>query len=247
MGIIMNLIDFYVGSKNVFESKTGSDYLIIRDRTAGQIRKLVCEDTDTDEESDKKNRKLEGQITQKLKAGKPLTPKELAFLKKYNATLYRYAVIAETKRKCVENQLKNCRSKEDVQKVQENAMSEVDLKSPVGEFISQAANYAIDEFKKSEAYSKLPATNKEAQSQEAGKKKKISNRIEDDKKNDLQDYQKDGAKSDISKSNTSKSDISKSNISTSGAGEGVAYNISFGSYQEAYVSGGTSETMNMLS
>lgn len=67
-----------------------------------------------DEESEK--RKAE-KISQKLNAGKKLTASGMDFLRRTNPDMYMKALRIQMKREMVENSLKNCKSKKEVEEV----------------------------------------------------------------------------------------------------------------------------------
>jgi len=170
----------------------------------------VCDDAD----SDKTKQKYFEKIYAKLKSGRPLTPKQLAYLQKNEPLLYLYAKIIEMKRKSVESQLRNCRSKEEAQRIQESAISNIGKNNPIREMQISAVNYTIEEFKKTDSYKSLPATDKEVNQLKKSKVNKL--KTDKDKQND---------ELDDDEVNLYKGD-----------GLTVQYDVSLGKYQEAYVS-----------
>lgn len=206
-------------NSDTFDSKRtdgiGEDTSAIQN-FAKQIYSVVNE---TGFENEKAKKKYEKRIDTKLKAGRPLTRKELAYLQKYNSVLYHYVKIIETKRKIVENQLKNCKSKEEVERIQSSAIESVGKDNPIREMLISAVNYTIAEFKKTDSYNKLPQTNKEVKQDDKNSNNKL--KTDKDGKNDQSD-EDDGLK--------------------------VQYNFVLGSYQEAYVSNScVNGAMNLLS
>lgn len=183
---------------------------------AKQIYSVI---NDSDFDSDEAKQKYEQKIDKKLKAGRPLTKKEIAYLKKNNPILYHYVKIIETKRKIVESQLKNCKSKEEVQRVQDISMQTIGKDNPIREMLISAVNYTIAEFKKTDCYNKLPQTNEDAKQND----KNCNNKLKTKKDKKIDESEGD-------------------------EGVTLQYNFSFGSYQEAYVSDScANETMNLLS
>ena len=64
--------------------------------------------------------KLSAQIRTKLVAGKKLTQEEMDYLQKNDPQTYQKAKAIEEEQKCYEEELKRCRTKEDVQRVKMN-------------------------------------------------------------------------------------------------------------------------------
>lgn len=64
--------------------------------------------------------KLSAQIRTKLAAGKKLTQEEMDYLQKNDPQTYQKAKAIEEEQKCYEEELKRCRTKEDVQRVKMN-------------------------------------------------------------------------------------------------------------------------------
>ncbi len=110
---------------------------------------------------------LERQIRWKLKNGRQLTAKELNYLRIHDPETYRTAIRVERARKNLRNELKRCRSKEEVNRVISNQLAILkSMKSdPDLECMAAMVQKEIEEFKKSNAYARLPETVEE------GKKK----------------------------------------------------------------------------
>lgn len=106
-----------------------------------------------DEESEK--RKAE-KISQKLNAGKKLTASEMDFLRRTNPDMYMKALRIQMKREMVENSLKNCKSKKEVEEVAGLQLGMINDKDPDREALTNAVNEAVKEFKKSDKYKSLP-------------------------------------------------------------------------------------------
>lgn len=116
------------------------------------------------DEAARKN--YEHKIEQKLKAGKKLTSEELNYLRIHNPELYRTAMRVEISRKALKEQLKNCRSKEEVQQVVSLQIERLQAmkKEPDKEYMAAMINHEVETFKKSSRYARLPVK------REAGKK-----------------------------------------------------------------------------
>jgi len=108
----------------------------------------------------------EQKIEQKLKTGKKLTAEELDYLRIHNPELYRTAMRVELSRKALREQLKNCRSKEEVQQVVSLQMERLQVmkKEPDKQYMAAMINHEVEAFKKSSHYARLPVK------REAGKK-----------------------------------------------------------------------------
>lgn len=245
----MNVIDL-VGNNGVT-----LEYATIRANSAEQIRKILGKDNIVDADSEKKKIKMESEIIQKMKNGKELTPKELEFLKKNNPLFYRYAKIVEVKRKCIENQLQHCKSKEEARLIQDNAMSELNMQSTIAKMIANTAINAVEEFKKLDEFKKLPETNKE-ESKESDKSnnKNVTTKIvkeTNDSNGNSTVTRVDGNQNVLENASSEYSLVETGKEAAAGAqGEvknELEYVVSFGSYQEAYVNSSEVESLNILS
>jgi len=186
-----------------------------------QIKDLInnratCSEID----SDKTKQKYLDKIYAKLQSGRPLTPKQLAYLQKNEPLLYLYTKIIELKRKSVESQLRNCRSKEEAQTIQEFAISSIGKNNPIREMLINAVNYTIEEFKKTDSYKSLPETDKQANHNKKDNINKL--KTDEDKQNDESDADE-------------------------GDGLTIQYDISLGKYQEAYACSTTEKASSFSS
>lgn len=114
-------------------------------------------------------------IMAKLKSGKDLTQEELNFLKVHHPELYQKAMRVKHCKERLKSQLKNCRSKEQVNDVVNSTVGGVSDKDPDKEFLIAAYNEVVKEFKKTSDYSRLPDTEKERIENEKKKKGKKNN------------------------------------------------------------------------
>lgn len=112
--------------------------------------------------TDEDKAKMDARIMSKLKSGRKLSPKELAYLRKTNPVLYMHAMRVQRKAEALEEQLKHAKSKEEADRIILSAGSLVSDKDPDSEYIAAAINRISKEFHKSGAYSKLPDTTAEA-------------------------------------------------------------------------------------
>ena len=171
-------------------------------------------------DSDKGKQKYLEKINARLQSGRPLTPKQIAYLQKNEPLLYLYAKIIEIKRKSVESQLRNCRSKEEAQRIQEFAMSSIGKNNPIREKLINTVNYTIEEFKKTDSYKSLPETDKQANHNKKDNINKL--KTDEDKQNDESDADE-------------------------GDGLTIQYDISLGKYQEAYACSTTEKASSFSS
>lgn len=111
--------------------------------------------------SDEQKKAYEERIMQKLKSGKKLSAEEMNYLRAKNPQLYAQAARVQAMRENLENQLKNCRSKEEVENVYGMAMSMVGEDDPMREAIVAAYDDVTKEFKKTEKYQSLPEKEEE--------------------------------------------------------------------------------------
>lgn len=101
-------------------------------------------------------------IMAKLKSGKRLTAEEMRFLQAENPQLYQQAARVQTMRDSLEARLSSCSSKEEAQSIYSDSLSHVSDDDPMKEYIVAAYDDAMKEFRKSDVYQSLPATEKDA-------------------------------------------------------------------------------------
>ena len=134
-----------------------------------KIKFKISYDIDAQNEEEAR-KKMEARIYAKLEAGKPLSQKEMQYLRQYNPVLYMQAAKVEQKRKALENQLKNADSKEEVQKITSSALATVREDDPAKQYVVAAIQETVKEFKESDRYKRLLKT--EEQAEEKGKNRK---------------------------------------------------------------------------
>ncbi len=106
----------------------------------------------SEEEKEKRLRKIE----QKLKNGKKLTAEEMSFIQRYYPEKYPAIKRIQVMRESLEDRLEHASSKEEVQDIYALAVGMVSEKDPYKEEVLSAYQDALQEFKKSSAYQKLP-------------------------------------------------------------------------------------------
>ncbi len=142
-----------------------------------QIIDFNCNEVD----EQKLREKFDAKIQAKLESGKRLSEKELNYLKKYNPQMYAHALRIEMKRRAVEEQLKHAMSKQQVQEIEDGALTSIGKNDPVKKYMVAAVLRTVSEFRKSEAYQKLPETEKEKKKTQINEWQKDSGEEEDEK------------------------------------------------------------------
>lgn len=129
----------------------------------------------TDEERESYHRKL----LAKLESGQKLTSQELAFLRTNDPAAYQKARRMEQKRQWLTEQMKKCKSKQEVSDVVSDAIAHVSEKDPDRNAIIATYREAYKEFRKTPGYCRLPDTRKEAEEEEKrGKKRQYAGDID---------------------------------------------------------------------
>lgn len=108
--------------------------------------------------TDEEKKEYLAKIMAKLKSGKKLTAEEMRFLQAENPQLYQQAARVQTMRDSLEMRLAHSSSKEEAQTIYSDALSTVSDDDPMKEYIVAAYDDAMKEFKKSDAYQRLPQT-----------------------------------------------------------------------------------------
>lgn len=111
------------------------------------------------EMSDDEKQRIEQQIQGKLKHGKKLTSKELSYLRQYNPQLYTKAKRIMNMAEAFEHRLEAAHSKEEVNNIITSTISGIPDNDPDKEYLVAAFMEVEKDFKKSDAYQKLPAKN----------------------------------------------------------------------------------------
>jgi hypothetical protein len=108
--------------------------------------------------SEKEKKQLDESIAAKIKLGAKLTPKELQYLQKTNPKLYLKIMMIQKKKEALEQKLKNCNSKKEVNEVINTEINLIREKDPDKELKLRAIMDTAEEFKKSDYYNSLPET-----------------------------------------------------------------------------------------
>jgi hypothetical protein len=113
--------------------------------------------------TDKQKEDFVKELELKINRGEKLTADEMQYLRINNPLEYAKMAKVQIQREALENRLKSCKSKEEAQEVYTEAMSRISDDDPAKKETIAAYNNAYEEFRKSDEYSKLPATKKEAE------------------------------------------------------------------------------------
>ena len=122
--------------------------------------------------SEQEREKYHQNILAKIESGKKLSSQELAYLRVNDPMAYQKARRMEQKRQWLEQQMKKCKSKQEVREVVENAITHVSEKDPDRDAIIATYQEAYQEFRKTARYRRLPDTRKEAEEEEKQGKRK---------------------------------------------------------------------------
>lgn len=166
-------------NQTIASNKLGESNDVIKDAVS-RIKNMI--DFGSNEVDEQKLReKFDAKIQAKLEAGKRLSEKELNYLKKYNPQMYAHALRIEMKRRAVEEQLRHAKSKRQVQEIEDEAMCSIGKNDPVKKYMVAAVSRTVSEFRKTEAYKRLPETDKEKKKTQVNEWKKDSGEEEDEK------------------------------------------------------------------
>lgn len=100
-------------------------------------------------------------IRAKLKSGQKLTGEEMRFLQAEDPVLYQQAARVQSMRESLEIRLKHSTSKQNAATIYSDALTMVPENDPMKEYIVAAYDDVMKEFKQSDAYQSLPATDEE--------------------------------------------------------------------------------------
>lgn len=158
------------------ESKSGQ---YVSNQLTDVVRRLKEQSTMANKED---NPKMMEKIQAKIKSGKKLTSREESYLKQHNQELYMQYLRIRRMADALEHQLENANSKEEVNDIIFHAMNGISDKDPYKAAIVAAMDEVIKEFKKSDGYKNLPATNEDIEEgRKAGANKvKEKSKEEDD-------------------------------------------------------------------
>lgn len=106
--------------------------------------------------SDEEKARYDEKINQKIKNGEKLSDTEMRYIKVKSPYIYAMISRVQMQRQALENKLKNCRSKEEVEEAYNTAMMHVHKDDPAREPLCAAYDNVTKEFKKSSEYKDMP-------------------------------------------------------------------------------------------
>lgn len=107
-------------------------------------------------ESEQEESEHEERIIEKIRSGAKLSQSELNYIRMKNPEAYARAVRMQLKREMLENKLKNCKTKEEVEDVSCMELGSIGKKDPDQECMINTIKRVITEFKKTSEYRRLP-------------------------------------------------------------------------------------------
>ena len=107
-------------------------------------------------------------IQGKLEAGKKLSSKEETYLMRTNPIMFAQYRRIQTERHSVEIRIRMAKTKQQVTAIADSAIAGIKKDDPMREYIIAAINDAVNEFKKTDEYKKLPETEQPAILDETG-------------------------------------------------------------------------------
>lgn len=115
-----------------------------------------------DDMTEEQHAVYKNKLMAKIQSGKKLSSQEMNYLRVHDPAAYRMARRMEYKRMKLEQRLKHCRSKEEVEEVFTQSMDGISEDDPDREALMKTYQTAYEEFKKTMQYARLPETKKEA-------------------------------------------------------------------------------------
>ncbi|MCR4604963.1 MAG: hypothetical protein K5639_03085 [Eubacterium sp.] len=101
-------------------------------------------------------------IQGKLEAGKKLSSKEETYLMRTNPIMFAQYRRIQTERHSVEIRIRMAKTKQQVTAIADSAIAGIKKDDPMREYIIAAINDAVNEFKKTDKYKKLPETDQKS-------------------------------------------------------------------------------------
>lgn len=138
--------------------------------------------------SDAEKEKYDKTVMAKVYSGKELTPEELRYIRINYPALYPQVLRVQIQRKAFEERVKNCRSKQEVEEVYQEAMMRVSEDDPMREVLYAAYTDVYKEFKETDDYQELPEkTEEEENENEAPLETDWLDKLKNDIENDILD------------------------------------------------------------
>lgn len=124
-------------------------------------------------------------VMNKVYSGKKLSAEEMRYIKIHYPALYPYVERVQIQRQALEERIKHCHSKEEVQDVYSEAMFHISDDDPAKQMLYAAYDDVLKEFKKTSAYQELPETKEDAEKKK--QTKKVSSAEPADETDDIQE------------------------------------------------------------
>lgn len=102
-------------------------------------------------------------VMNKVYSGKKLSAEEMRYIKIHYPALYPYVERVQIQRQALEERIKHCHSKEEVQDVYSEAMFHISDDDPAKQMLYAAYDDVLKEFKKTSDYQELPETKEDAE------------------------------------------------------------------------------------
>lgn len=115
-------------------------------------------------------------VMNKVYSGKKLSAEEMRYIKIHYPALYPYVERVQIQRQALEERIKHCHSKEEVQDVYSEAMFHISDDDPAKQMLYAAYDDVLKEFKKTSDYQELPETKEDAEKKKQTKKFRLPNR-----------------------------------------------------------------------
>ena len=109
-------------------------------------------------------------VMNKVYSGKKLSAEEMRYIKIHYPALYPYVERVQIQRQALEERIKHCHSKEEVQDVYSEAMFHISDDDPAKQMLYAAYDDVLKEFKKTSDYQELPETKEDAEKKKQTKK-----------------------------------------------------------------------------
>ena len=124
-------------------------------------------------------------VMNKVYSGKKLSAEEMRYIKIHYPALYPYVERVQIQRQALEERIKHCHSKEEVQDVYSEAMFHISDDDPAKQMLYAAYDDVLKEFKKTSDYQELPETKEDAEKKK--QTKKVSSAEPADETDDIQE------------------------------------------------------------
>lgn len=127
---------------------------------------------------EEKNR-YESKLNEKIKSGAKLSPSEMSYLQRSNPIMYMRVKRVQMQREMLENKMKRCKSKKEVEEAYNQAMCSIHEKDPDKQLLASAYNNVTKEFKKTREYKSLPWDVKDKNNEKSLRRRQQQNEVFD--------------------------------------------------------------------